>query len=77
MQRSLRFAVSLRSGDYCLFEAIGPIGRRLFGWPPGFGVGVLGSADRMAAASRSPAEGASVRALSVALGKFTGDAPVR
>src|SRR6185312_11900556 len=34
MQRSFRFAVSLHGGDYLVFEALGPIGRRLFGWPP-------------------------------------------
>jgi two-component system osmolarity sensor histidine kinase EnvZ len=75
MQRSLRFAVSLRSGDYLVFEAIGPIGRRLFGWPPGFGVGVLGSLIGMAAVIAIAREARPLRALSVALGKFTGDAP--
>ena len=75
MQRSLRFAVSLRSGDYLVFEALGPIGRRLFGWPPGFGVGVLGSLIGMAAVIAIAREARPLRALSVALGKFTGDAP--
>ena len=49
MQRSMRFAVSLRNGDYLVFEALGSIGRRMFGWPPGFGVGMLGSPIGMAA----------------------------
>jgi two-component system, OmpR family, osmolarity sensor histidine kinase EnvZ len=75
MQRSLRFAVSLRSGDYLVFEALGPIGRRLFGWPPGFGVGVLGSLIGMAAVIAIAREARPLRALSDALGKFTGDTP--
>jgi two-component system osmolarity sensor histidine kinase EnvZ len=75
MQRSMRFAVSLRNGDYLVFEALGPIGRRLFGWPPGFGVGVLGSLIGMAAVIAIAREARPLRALSEALGKFTGDAP--
>lgn len=75
MQRSMRFAVSLRSGDYLVFEALGPIGRRLFGWPPGFGIGVLGSLIGMAAIIAIAREARPLRALSDALGKFTGDAP--
>jgi signal transduction histidine kinase len=74
-QRSLRFAVSLRSGDYLVFEALGSIGRRLFGWPPGFGVGVLGSLIGMAAVIAIAREARPIRALSDALGKFTGDTP--
>ncbi len=75
MQRSMRFAVSLHSGDYLVFEALGPIGRRLFGWPPGFGIGVLGSLIGMAAVIAIAREARPLRALSDALGKFTGDAP--
>lgn len=75
MQRSLHFAVALRSGDYLVFEALGSIGRRLFGWPPGFGVGVLGSLIGMAAVIAIAREARPLRALSEALGKFTGDAP--
>jgi two-component system, OmpR family, osmolarity sensor histidine kinase EnvZ len=75
IQRSLHFAVSLRRGDYLVFEAIGPIGRRMFGWPPGFGVGVLGSLIGMAAVIAIAREARPLRALSDALGKFTGDTP--
>jgi two-component system, OmpR family, osmolarity sensor histidine kinase EnvZ len=58
-----------------VFEAIGPIGRRMFGWPPGFGVGVLGSLIGMAAVIAIAREARPLRALSDALGKFTGDTP--
>ncbi len=75
MDRSLHFAVALRSGDYLVFEALGSIGRRLFGWPPGFGVGMLGSLIGMAAVIAIAREARPLRALSEALGKFTGDAP--
>jgi signal transduction histidine kinase len=73
MQRSMRFAVALRGGDYLVFEALGPIGRRLFGWPPGFGVGVLGSLIGMAAVIAIAREARPLRALGEALGRFTGD----
>ena len=75
LQRSMRFAVSLRNGDYLVFEALGPIGRRLFGWPPGFGIGVLGSLIGMAAVIAIAREARPLRALSDALGNFTGEAP--
>jgi signal transduction histidine kinase len=74
MQRSFRFAVSLHGGDYLVFEALGPIGRRLFGWPPGFGVGVLGSLIGVAAIIAIAREARPLRSLSDALGRFTGDA---
>jgi len=74
MQRSFRFAVSLHGGDYLVFEALGPIGRRLFGWPPGFGVGVLGSLIGLAAIIAIAREARPLRALGDALGRFTGDA---
>jgi len=72
-QRSVRFAVSLRTGDYLMFEALGPAGRRIFGWPPGFGVGVLGSLIGIAAIIAIAREARPLRALSKALGQFTGD----
>jgi signal transduction histidine kinase len=74
LQRSLRFAVGLRGGDYLVFEALGPIGRRLFGLPPGFGIGVLGSLIGIATIIAIAREARPLRALSEALGKFTGDA---
>jgi len=70
MDRSLHFAVALRSGDYLVFEALGSIGRRLFGWPPGFGVGMLGSLIGMAAVIAIAREARPLRALSEALGKW-------
>jgi two-component system, OmpR family, osmolarity sensor histidine kinase EnvZ len=75
LQRSLRFAVGLRGGDYLVFEALGPIGRRLFGLPPGFGIGLLGSLIGIATIIAIAREARPLRALSDALGKFTGDAP--
>jgi len=74
VQRSIRFAVSLRGGDYLVFEAFGSVGRRLFGWPPGAGVGVLGALIGIAAVIAIAREARPLRALSDALGKFTGDA---
>jgi two-component system osmolarity sensor histidine kinase EnvZ len=74
VQRSIRFAVSLRSGDYLVFEAFGSVGRRLFGWPPGAGVGVLGALIGIAVVIAIAREARPLRALSDALGKFTGDA---
>jgi signal transduction histidine kinase len=72
-QRSFRFAVSLRTGDYLVFEALGPAGRRIFGLPPGFGVGILGSLIGIAAIIAIAREARPLRALSRALGQFTGD----
>jgi two-component system, OmpR family, osmolarity sensor histidine kinase EnvZ len=74
IRRSLHFAVSLRSGDYAVFEVRGPVGRCVFGWPPGFGVGVLGALIGMAAVIAIAREARPLRALSDALGQFTGDA---
>ncbi len=74
LQRSMRFAVGLRGGDYLVFEALGPIGRRLFGLPAGFGIGVLGSLIGIATIIAIAREARPLRALSEALGKFTGDA---
>jgi two-component system, OmpR family, osmolarity sensor histidine kinase EnvZ len=73
-QPSVRFAVSLRDGDYVAFEALGPVARRLFGWPPGFGVGLLGALIGMAAVVAIAREARPLRALSRSLEQFTGDA---
>jgi two-component system, OmpR family, osmolarity sensor histidine kinase EnvZ len=74
VQRSVRFAVSLRSGDYVVFEAVGPVVRRLFGWPPGFGVGLLGALIGIVAVIAIAREARPLRALSRSLEQFTGDA---
>jgi signal transduction histidine kinase len=73
VQRSVRFAVSLRGGDYAMFEVRGPAGRRVFGMPPGFGVGALGALIGVAAMIAIAREARPLRALSKALGQFTGD----
>ncbi|CCE07873.1 Sensor protein [Bradyrhizobium sp. STM 3843] len=72
-QRSIRFAVSLRSGDYVAFEAVGPVARRLFGWPPGFGIGLLGAFIGIAAVIAIAREARPLRALSRSLEQFTGN----
>jgi two-component system, OmpR family, osmolarity sensor histidine kinase EnvZ len=72
-QASPRFAVSLRNGGYLVFETQGPLGRRLFGLPPGFGVGVLGALIGMAAVIAIAREARPLRALSRSLEQFTGD----
>ena len=72
-RRSLHFAVSLRSGDYVAFEALGPMARRLFGWPPGFGIGLLGALIGIAAVIAIAREARPLRALSRSLEQFTGD----
>jgi two-component system, OmpR family, osmolarity sensor histidine kinase EnvZ len=72
-RRSIRFAVSLRDGDYVAFEALGPVARRLFGWPPGFGIGLLGALIGMAAVIAIAREARPLRALSRSLEQFTGD----
>jgi two-component system osmolarity sensor histidine kinase EnvZ len=73
-KRSLRLAVSLQTGDFVVLEALGPIGRRLFGLPPGFGVGLLGALIGMAAVIAIAREARPLRALSDAVGQFSGDA---
>lgn len=73
-KRSVRFAVSMRTGDYVVIEAQGPIGRRLFGLPPGFAVGLLGALIGMAAVIAIAREARPLRALSDAVGRFSGDA---
>jgi len=72
--RSQQFAVSLRTGDYLIFDVRGPIGRRIFGLPPGFGVGALGALIGMAAVIAIAREARPLRALSKALAQFRGDA---
>ncbi|RTL72828.1 MAG: HAMP domain-containing protein [Hyphomicrobiales bacterium] len=72
-RQPLRFAVSLRTGGYVVFEARELIGRRLFGWPPGFGVGVLGALIGIAAILAIAREARPLRELSQSVGRFTGE----
>ncbi|NPU15203.1 two-component sensor histidine kinase [Bradyrhizobium sp. 83002] len=72
--RSVRFAVSLRDHDYVVFEASGAAGPRLFGLPPGFGVGLLGALIGMAAVIAIAREARPLRQLSRSLGQFSSDA---
>ncbi|MGJ4951746.1 sensor histidine kinase [Bradyrhizobium sp. HKCCYLS20291] len=72
--RSVRFAVSLRDRDYVVFEARGAAGPRLFGLPPGFGVGLLGALIGIAAVIAIAREARPLRQLSRSLGQFSSDA---
>ncbi|MDX2204328.1 MAG: ATP-binding protein [Hyphomicrobiaceae bacterium] len=72
-RQPLRFAVSLRTGGYVVFEARELIARRLFGWPPGFGVGVLGALIGIAAILAIAREARPLRQLVSSVGRFTGD----
>ena len=72
----LRFAVSLRGGGYAVFEARELVARRLFGWPPGFGVGALGALVGIAAILAIAREARPLRQLASSVGKFTGETPI-
>lgn len=75
-RQPLRFAVSLRGGGYVVFEARELVARRLFGWPPGFGVGALGALVGIAAILAIAREARPLRLLANSVGKFTGEAPI-
>lgn len=74
VRRQVSFAISLRGGGYVVFEAVGPLARRLFGWPPGFGIGLLGALIGIAAVIAIAREARPLRALGRSLEQFTGDA---
>ncbi|CAL75305.1 putative two-component sensor histidine kinase [Bradyrhizobium sp. ORS 278] len=76
INRSERFAVSLRDHGYVVFETFGATGPRLFGLPPGFGVGLLGALIGMAAVIAIAREARPLRQLSHSLGRFSSDATV-
>jgi two-component system osmolarity sensor histidine kinase EnvZ len=69
----LHLAVSLRGGGYVVFEARGQLGRRLFGLPPGFGVGALGALVAIAAIVAIAREARPLRMLADKAAHFTGD----
>jgi two-component system osmolarity sensor histidine kinase EnvZ len=73
-RQPLHLAVSLRGGDYAVFEARGQLGRRLFGLPPGFGVGALGALVGIAAILAIAREARPLRVLAARVAGFTGDA---
>lgn len=73
-RRPLRLAISLKTGGYVLFETHGEIARRLFGLPPGFWMGALGSLIGIAAILAIMREARPLRELSAAVARFTGEA---
>ena len=76
--RPLRIAVSLKNGGYAIFETRGEISRRVFGLPPGFWLGTLGSLIGIAALLAIWRESGPLRELSRAVIKFSRDGrPVR
>ncbi|CCD93814.1 putative two-component sensor histidine kinase [Bradyrhizobium sp. ORS 375] len=74
--RTVRFAVSLHDRDYVVFEANGAPGARLFGLPPGFGVGLLGALIGIAAVIAIAREARPLRQLSRSVAQFSSDATV-
>jgi two-component system, OmpR family, osmolarity sensor histidine kinase EnvZ len=80
LPQNLSIAVSLNTGGFVLFEAKGDLSRRLFGLPPGFWVGALGSLVAIAALLAVYREARPLRDLARAVSGFTGSAlpqPVR
>ncbi len=72
-QFPLRVAVGLKGGGYAVFETRGEIARRLFGMPPGFWVGVLGSLVGIAALFAVWREARPLKALSASVARFARD----
>jgi len=72
-RRPLRLAVALNSGGYAVFETQGEITRRLFGLPPGFWLGALGSLVGIAALFAVWREARPLKDLSRAVSRFSGD----
>ena len=72
-RQPMHLAVSLKSGGYAVFEARGQLGRRLFGLPPGFGVGALGALVAIAAILAIAREARPLRVLAERVAGFTGD----
>src|SRR5208337_2964427 len=69
----LRLSVSLKNGGYAVFETRGEVSRRLFGVPPGFWLGALGSLIGISALLAIWRESAPLRKLSQAIASFSGD----
>ena len=72
-QQPLHLAVALKSGGYAMFETRGEISRRLFGLPPGFWLGALGSLVGIAALVAIWREARPLQDLSAAVSRFSGD----
>lgn len=72
-RQPLRLAVGLKGGGYAVFETRGEISRRLFGLPPGFWLGALGSLVGIAAIVAVWREARPLQDLSKAVSRFSGD----
>lgn len=72
-EHPLRLAISLKTGGYAVFETRGEIVRRLFGFPPGFWLGALGSLIGVAAIVAVMREARPLTELARAVGRFRGD----
>lgn len=68
--RPLKLAVSLKGGGYVVFETRGEIARRLFGLPPGFWMGALGSLIGIAAILAVAREARPLAELARSVSKF-------
>lgn len=69
----LRMAVSLKSGGYAVFETRGEFARRLFGFPPGFWMGALGSLIGITAILAVAREARPLAELARSVARFRGD----
>jgi signal transduction histidine kinase len=72
-RRPLIIAVALKDGQFAVFETRGEIVRRLFGMPPGFWLGMLGSVVGIAALLAVWREARPLHELSRAVQRFSGD----
>jgi len=72
-QQPLRLSVALQGGGYAVFETQGEISRRLFGLPPGFWLGAMGSLVGIAALVAVWRETRPLKELSKSVSRFSGD----
>ncbi|MGL4489057.1 MAG: ATP-binding protein [Rhizobiaceae bacterium] len=68
--RSITLAVSLNSGGYAVFEARGLIVTRVFGWPVGFFIGLIGALVGVAAIWAIVSEAKPLKRLVASVDKF-------
>jgi two-component system, OmpR family, osmolarity sensor histidine kinase EnvZ len=66
----LRLAISLKSGDFAVFEARGGVGIRMLGLPAGFWIGAIGALTGIAAILAVMREARPLRLLSESVSRF-------